>query len=191
MGLKNLITKSNLNSKDFLLYQLYWGHKKNSVSSFLNFHILGFKNDFIIFNIEHLFEYSKRALFFSSNVIFNKGRFLFLAINEMHKKLNSFFSARSLQFNFRNKWANGSFTNNILNNFFILFCLQPNKSFLKEAFSKLVPVICFEDSDFKFNKPLYSILGNDDSKKGIYFFYAFFSDFLIKSFLLKHLKKRF
>ena len=179
----------DLKTKDFLFYQSIWGHKKNITSSFLNLHILGFRNDFALFNSEHLLEYTKRCLLFSFKTIFDNGHFLFLNIINSYKKINAFFCFRSVQPLLYSKWVNGNFTNNVLRKPFVLLCPLINNNIIKEAFLKLVPVIYFEDTNFNLNKGFYSILGNDDSKKSIYLFYSFFSSFILKSFLLRFFKK--
>lgn len=189
MELNFFTNKLHLQTKDFLFCQSLWGHKKNTTSSFLNLHILGFINDFSIFNMEHLLEYSKRCLLFSFKAIFNNGYSLFLNINDSYRRINTFFCFRSLQPFFYNKWVNGNFTNNVIKKPFILICPLTNNNIIKEAFIKLLPIICFEDTNFNLNKGFYSILGNDDSKKNIYLFYSFFSSFVLKSFLLRFFKK--
>lgn len=187
MELSLFVTK--LPPQDFLFHQSVWGHKKNTTSSFLNLHILGFRNDFALFNSEHLLEYFKRCLLFSFKAIFDNGHSLFLNTKDCYKKINAFFCFRSLQTLFYTKWVNGCFTNNALKKPFVLLCPVISNSIIKEAFVKLLPVICFEDTNFKLRKGFYPILSNDDSKKSIYFFYVFFSGFVLKSFLLYFFKK--
>ena len=189
MELNSFVNKLSFKPRDFLLCQLFWGHKKSNASSFLNLHILGFKNDFIIFNLEHQIEYLKRCLLFSFKAIFNSNFFLFLSLFDVYRKINSFFCFRCLQALFFSRWVNGIFTNNLCTKPFALFTITSNKNLMKEAFTKMIPVICFEDSDYNFNKGLYTILGNDKSKKSIYFFYTFFSNFILKCILLKYFKK--
>jgi len=188
MELNFFVSKLIFNQKDFLFCQLQWGHKKLVASSFLNLHILGFKNDFAIFNTEHLLEYLKRCLLFSFKAIFNNGCLFFLNICDSYKKINTFFCLKSLQVLSSNKWVNGTFTNNSFEMPLVLLTVMLNNNIIKEAFKKLILVISFEDSSFSFSKSSFPILGNDSSKKSVYFFYTFFSSFLLKCFLLKYLK---
>lgn len=175
---------------DFLFFQSCWGHKKQYLKHSLNKHILGLKNDFVVFNSEHFLEYSNRCNFLCYNTISVGGSILFVSSDDNYKKLTLFFSIRSSQRFYTNKWIGGLITNNLLDekipDIFIVSNLRYDTFVLKEASSRLIPVICLEDSDHPLNKSFYSAFANDDRKDSIYLFYDLLTDTIIKSLLVKY-----
>jgi ribosomal protein S2 len=190
MGVNNLTTHIKLTSKGFLDAQGHWGHKKERLNHSSNIHVLGFKNDFTIINPEHFLEYSKRCNIFCSKTILNGGNIFFINSNDEYKKLIIYFGSRSLQPIHYNKWFGGLLTNNFFKNpcVFVMSNVSKNSFILKEASKKLIPVISIEDSDYSFNKAFYSVLGNDDSKQSLSFFYSNLTNHIIKSLLYNHCK---
>ena len=175
---------------DFLLLQSCWGHKKQYLKHSLNKHILGLKNDFVVFNSEHFLEYSNRCNFLCYNTISVGGSILFVSSDDNYKKLTLFFTIRSSQRFYTNKWIGGLITNNLLDekipDIFIVSNLKHDTFVLKEASSRLIPVVCLEDSDHPLNKSFYSAFANDDRKDSIYLFYNLLTDVIIKSLLVKY-----
>jgi ribosomal protein S2 len=184
-----LILKKNQTS-DFLFFQSCWGHKKEYLKHSLNKHILGLKNDFVVFNSEHFVEYSNRCSFLCFNTINVGGSILFVSSDDNYKALTFFFTTRSFQRLYTNKWIGGLITNNLLDeklpDIFIVSNLKDDTFVLKEASSRLIPVICLEDSDHPLNKSFYSAFANDDRKDSIYFFYSLLTNTIIKSLLVKY-----
>jgi ribosomal protein S2 len=172
---------------DFLFLQACWGHKKQYLKHSLNKHVLGLKNDFVIFNSEHFLEYSSRCSFFCFNTINAGGTVLFISSDDNYKKLTLFFTLRSFQRFYVDKWFGGLVTNNLLADnipdVFIVSNLKYDTYVLKEASSKLIPVLCIEDSDHPLHKSFYSVFANDDKKDSIYLFYSHLTDSIIKSLL--------
>ena len=183
------IHKEHQNS-DFLLSQSCWGHKKQYLKQCLNKHILGLKNDFVIFNNEHFLEYSNRCSSFCFNTINLGGTILFVSSNDNYKELTLFFTLRSFQRFYIKKWFGGLITNNLLNckvpDVFIVSNLKHDSYVLKEASTKLIPVISIEDSDHDLHKSFYSVFANDDKKDSIFLFYNILTNSIIKSLLIKH-----
>ncbi len=186
---KKVISKEKQIS-DFIFSQSCWGHKKQYLKHSLNKHVLGLKNDFVVFNSEHFLEYSNRCGFFCFNIINAGGTVLFISIDDNYKKLTVFFTLRSSQHFYINKWFGGLITNNLLNNklpdVFIVSNLKYDSYVLKEASSKLIPVLCIEDSDHPLHKSFYSTFANDDKKDSIHLFYTYLTDSIIKSLLVNH-----
>ena len=77
---------------DFLFTQSCWGHKKQYLKHSLNKHVLGLKNNFVVFNSEHFLEYSNRCSFFCFNIINTGGTILFISSDDNYKKLTLFFT---------------------------------------------------------------------------------------------------
>jgi ribosomal protein S2 len=175
---------------DFLLSQSCWGHKKQYLKHSLNKHVLGLKNDFVIFNSEHFLEYSVRCSFFCFNTINNGGSILFVSSHDDYKRLTLFFTLRSFQRFYIDKWFGGLITNNLLDvktpDIFVVSNLKYDTYVLKEACKKLIPVISIEDSDHPLNKSFYSAFASDDRKDSIYLFYTILTDSIIKSLLIKY-----
>lgn len=173
---------------DFLLLQACWGHKKQYLKHSLNKHVVGLKNDFVIFNSEHFLEYSSRCSFFCFNTINAGGNILFISSDDNYKKITLFFTFRSFQRFYINKWFGGLVTNNLLGekipDVLIVSNLRHDTYVLKEASSKLIPVLCLEDSDHPLHKSFYSAFANDDKKDSIYLFYSLLTDSIIKSLLV-------
>jgi ribosomal protein S2 len=175
---------------DFLFTQSCWGHKKQYLKHSLNKHVLGLKNNFVVFNSEHFLEYSNRCSFFCFNVINTGGTILFISSDDNYKKLTLFFTLRSFQRFYIDKWFGGLITNNLLGgkvpNIFVVSNLKYDTYVLKEASNKLIPVVCIEDSDHPLHKSFYSTFANDDKKNSIHFFYSVLTDSIIKSLLVKY-----
>jgi ribosomal protein S2 len=148
------------------------------------------RNDFVVFNGEHFLEYLNRCCFFCFNTINIGGTILFINSDNNYKKLTLFFSLRSLQRFYIDKWLGGLLTNNLFNNsvpdILIVSNLSQDTLILKEASSKLIPIICMEDSDHSLHKCFYSAFANDDKKDSIHLFYAALTNSMLKSFLLKY-----
>ena len=175
---------------DFLFSQSCWGHKKQYLKHSLNKHVLGLKNNFVVFNSEHFLEYSNRCSFFCFNIINTGGTILFISSDDNYKKLTLFFTLRSFQRFYIDKWFGGLITNNLLGgkvpDIFVVSNLKYDTYVLKEASNKLIPVICIEDSDHPLHKSFYSAFANDDKKNSIHFFYSILTDSIIKSLLVKY-----
>jgi ribosomal protein S2 len=190
MGINNnnKLSSRQKQASDFLFLQACWGHKKQYLKHSLNKHILGLKNDFVIFNSEHFLEYSNRCSFFCFNTINTGGTILFISSDDNYKKLTLFYTLRSFQRFYVNKWFGGLVTNNLLGDkipdVFIVSNLKYDTYVLKEASSKLIPVLCLEDSDHPLHKSFYSAFANDDKKDSIYLFYNLLTDSIIKSLLV-------
>jgi len=191
MGVVNnrkAIQKENQNS-DFLFSQSCWGHKKQYLNHRLNKHILGLKNDFVIFNNEHFLEYSNRCSFFCFNTINLGGTILFVSPNDNYKELTLYFTLRSFQRFYIEKWFGGLVTNNLLNykipDVLVVSNLR-HDYVLKEASTKLIPIISIEDSDHLLHKSFYSVFANDDKKDSIFLFYNLLTNSIIKSLLTKY-----
>lgn len=195
------ITKSNklvLKEKqvsDFLFLQSCWGHKKQYLKHSLNKHILGLKNEFVVFNGEHFVEYSNRCSFLCFNTINAGGSILFISSEDKYRNLTLFFTCRSFQRFYTSKWIGGLVTNNLLDekipDVFVASNLKHDTYVLKEAQSRLIPVICLEDSDHPLNKSFYSAFANDDRRDSIYLFYTILTDVIVKSLLAKYSNKLF
>jgi ribosomal protein S2 len=189
-----VVVKFNVSSKQlskgFLASQSHWGHTKQILNHSLSAHIIGTKNDFVIFNSAHFTEYSKRCSIFCSNVILDKGNILFINFGAEYKKLTVFFGSRSLQPMYAHEWVGGSITNNFLKKPTIILTHNiPKDSFiLKEASKRFIPIITIEDSDYSLNKSFYSSFGNDNNKDSMCYFYSILSESIIKSLLLVHAK---
>lgn len=175
---------------DFLFSQSCWGHKKQYLKHSLNKHVLGLKTKFVVFNSEHFLEYSSRCGYFCFNTVYFGGTILFVNSNDNYKRLTLFFTLRSLQRFYVDKWFGGLITNNLLGeklpDLFVVSNLKHDTYVLKEASRKLTPVVCIEDSDHALHKGFYSVFGNDDSTDSIYFFYNLLTDSIIKSLLLRY-----
>lgn len=175
---------------DFLLSQSCWGHKRQYLKHSVNKHILGLKNDFVIFNNEHFLEYSNRCSFFCSNTIRSGGTILFVSLNNNYKTLTLFFTLRSFQRFYINKWFGGLLTNNMLHgkvpDVFIFSNLRRDTYVLKETSAKLIPVVSIEDSDHFLHKSFYSAFANDDKKDSISLFYNLLTNSIIKSLLIRY-----
>jgi ribosomal protein S2 len=177
---------------DFLFSQSYWGHKKQYLNHSLNKHVLGLKNDFVVFNNQHFLEYSNRCSFFCFNTVYSGGNVFFVSSEDVYKKLTLFFTSRSFQYCYVDKWFGGLITNNLLGgkapDIFVVSNLKQDTFILKEALNKLVPVICIEDSDHSLHKSFYSSFANDDKKDSIHFFFGIITDSILKSLLFKYSK---
>ena len=188
--LKNKIVSKEKQVSDFLLSHSCWGHKKQYLKHALNKHILGLRNDFVVFNGEHFLEYSSRCNFFCFNTINIGGTVLFINSDNNYKKLTLFFALRSLQRFYIDKWFGGLITNNLLHDsapdILIVSNLGEDTLVLKEASSKLIPVICIEDSDHPLHKSFYSAFANDDKKDSIHLFYVGLTNSILKSSLVKY-----
>ena len=175
---------------DFLFLQACWGHKKQYLKHSLNKHVLGLKNDFVIFNSEHFLEYFNRCSFFCFDTIYAGGSILFVSSDDNYKRLTLFFTVRSFQRFYIDKWSGGLVTNNLLEgkipDVFIVSNLKYDTYLLKEASNRLTPVLCVEDSDHPVHKSFYSIFANDDKKDSIYLFYSLLTDSIIKSLLASY-----
>lgn len=175
-------------ASDFLFSQACWGHKKQYLKHSLNKHVLCLKNDFVIFNSEHFLEYSSRCSFFCFDTINTGGSILFISSDDNYKKLTLFYTFRSFQRFYVNKWCGGLVTNNLLGDktpdIFVVSNLKYDTYVLKEASTKLIPVLCLEDSDHPLHKSFYSAFANDDKKDSIYLFYNILTDSIIKSLLV-------
>jgi len=187
---KNKILTKEKQISDFLSSHSCWGHKKQYLKHTSNKHVLGLRNSFVIFNGEHFLEYSNRCSFFCFNTINIGGSIVFINSNVNYKKLTLFFACRSLQRFYVDKWLGGLITNNLfygdVPDILIVSNLNRDTLVLKEASSKLIPVVCIEDSDHPLHKSFYSVFANDDKKDSIHFFYGSLSNSIIKSFLVKH-----
>ena len=198
MGVTNKLRKnyilenSNLSCSSFLKAQGHWGHKKERLNHSFNIHLLGLKSNSAVFNPEHFIEYCKRSSIFCSKTILNRGTIFFINSDDEYRKIVIFFGSRSLQPINCDKWIGGFLTNNFFKNPCVLVTpnLDKNIYILKEASRKLIPVISIEDTDHNLNKPFYSILGNDDSKQSVSYFYNILSDYIIKSSLYNHCKRK-
>lgn len=179
-------------ASDFLFSQSYWGHKKRYLNHSLNKHVLGLKNDFIVFNNQHSLEYSSRCGLFCFNTVYNGGNVFFVSSEDVYKKLTLFFSSRSFQYCYADKWFGGLITNNLLDgktpDIFVVSNLKHDTFILKEALNKLIPVVCIEDSDHFLHKSFYSSFANDDKKDSIHFFFCIITDSIIKSLLFRYSK---
>ena len=177
---------------DFLFSQSFWGHSKQYFNYSLNKHVLGLKNNFIVFNSEHFLEYSNRCGFFCFNTVYNGGKFLFVSSEENYKKLTFFFTVRSFQRFYVDKWVGGLITNNLFDDYvpdvIITSNLKRDTYILKESSCKLIPIVCIEDSDHVLNKSFYSSFANDDKKHSVHLFYKTLTDSMIKSLLFKYSK---
>lgn len=175
---------------DFLFSQSCWGHKKQYLKHSLNKHILGLKNNFVIFNNEHFLEYSNRCSLFCFNTINLGGSILFISSNDNYKRLTLFFTLRSFQRFYVDKWFGGLITNNLLSgkvpDVFVVSNLRRDTYVLKEASTRLIPVVCIEDSDHPLHKSFYSVFANDDKKDSIFLFYNLLSNSIVKSLLVKY-----
>jgi ribosomal protein S2 len=186
---KKIVNKENQIS-DFLFSQSCWGHKKQYLKHSLNKHILGLKNEFVVFNHEYFLEYSNRCGLFCFNTINLGGNILFVSSDDNYKRLTLFFTLRSFQRFYVDKWYGGLITNNLLDgkapDVFIVSNLKYDTYVLKEASAKLIPIICIEDSDHPLHKSFYSVFANDDKKDSIFLFYNLLTNSIIKSLLFRY-----
>lgn len=187
---KNKTAPKEKQISDFLLSHSCWGHKKQYLKHALNKHVLGLRNGFVVFNGEHFLEYLNRCSFFCFNAVNIGGTVLFINFDNNYKKLTLFFALRSLQRFYIDKWLGGLITNNLLRDgapdILIVSNLSGDNVILKEASSKLIPIICMEDSDHPLHKSFYSAFANDDKKDSIHLFYVALTNSIVKSSLVRY-----
>jgi ribosomal protein S2 len=181
----------NLVSANFLDVQFFWGHKKLFFNKLSSTYFLGLRNNNLIFNTEYAKEFIKRMLLFCMESIFKNINILFIC--HPYVKLILFFASRCLEYISYNKWISGLLTNYTFrnSNILILTNMLKNPIILKESFKVLLPIICFEDSDYSFNKSLYPIPMNDDSKESISNFCLILTNNIIKFKLFRYCKNIF
>nr|YP_009577945.1 ribosomal protein S2 [Guillardia theta]QBJ06314.1 ribosomal protein S2 [Guillardia theta] len=195
MGVNNngFYTKINtsLKPKLFIETQLCWGHKKSALNPAINNHILGFVNDFSVFNIEHSTEYLRRSILFCCKAIISeeKNNFVFLSPRGDYRKMMFYFACRSLQTIYYDKWIHGFLTKNYIKSSLGLITPKIDKNLVSEIYKQPTPLICIEDSNYKVNRAPYSFFGNDDSRKSVFQFYKVLTSSLIKSFLYSYYLK--
>lgn len=181
---------SKIKPKLFFETQLFWGCKKSNLNPFVYKYVLGFVNNFSVFNFEYSLEFLRRSIIFCFRLYLSRYKLTFASLNYNYRHMVSFFAIRCLQVCFYEKWVHGFLTKNRLLLTPLLIVPTLDKNLIAETYKNFVPLLCIQDNNLRVIQIPYLSFGNEASKKSVFFFYKVLTEGLLKLILFTHCKNR-
>lgn len=167
---------------------------KGSWNADMAVYLLGTKNNFCVFNLEHQVDMLKKASVFLHEIAKKNAKIL-IVNDSKHRKFDGMVKNlvfRSGQHCTFGKWSCGRFTKDIKNAFQCVIVLNPEQSYftVKEVNKLGIPLISLNNVDSSIKRTLYPILSNNSKGDSLFFSSYILTNAILEGKLIGFLKNQ-